>query len=83
MAATEEPIVPIEPAVEEPAVEEPAKEDNPPPKSAKAKKAAAPKEPKTKKVPAPRKRSAATHPPYFEVIFGFFGLSFLCFRLVF
>ena len=67
MAATEDPVVPIEDEAEQPAVVDAAisKEENPPPKSTKARKAAAPKE---KKVPAPRKRKSPSHPPYFDVL---------------
>ncbi|GER29712.1 histone H1 [Striga asiatica] len=61
MATTEEPIIPTtEPEAEPPTAEEPAKEEDPAPKPKKAAPA--------KKIPAPRKRSGATHPPYFEMV---------------
>lgn len=68
MATNEEPVVvPTEPVPEVPvSADESVKEENPQAKSAKAKKPTNAAKPK--KVPAPRKRGPAAHPPYFEVL---------------
>lgn len=79
MASPEEPVVPVEakPVAESNVVAESTDVKDPPPARSKTKKAtakgpkkkkvAAAKDPEKKKVAAPRKRSAPTHPPYFEV----------------
>ncbi|KAL6563818.1 hypothetical protein OROGR_002777 [Orobanche gracilis] len=58
MATTEEPVPPIEPASEQPAVVDPATGET----------HLGAEEPKTRKVPAQKKRTSPTHPTYFEMI---------------